>query len=844
MGKQFFSNSILHSVFFFIALLLLICPVFAILTSGSINIFAVTEDNKGMAAELYMYTIPGTGKSAFITSNSLVGKDTQTTGNIALQIAQKETGVKLTDKDIIFDIHANASEVDGPSAGAAMTLLAYSMFAEKPLQNKIGLTGTINSDGSIGMVGGVGPKSIAASKAGIKLFMIPYGEAVADILNGKDFETVNLLEYGPQKLGMKVVEVGNIKQAIEYAYSNIDSIIVDSNYSSQIFIPGSIQYESVLIPMKSISKSYIDDAEIVINEAKKALDDSQLSDKILADFYQKYGESKRNIEMAKRFLDQNYLYSSANYAFNARVLAGSIKEIALNPSMLSSDEVILSKVSALKKELDSVKARANYIPLNEFEWVIGAQQRLSYAQNALDKITSTAVIPNDVPLTDAQKEIVLQNLQYGKVYDYVSASAWINVSSDFLEQANKDSEKAITFYTKDFREMVEKKLSQIDILLKDSNASDSIYADSTRRYQSALISMDNNFLLAALYDLYFAESFIVAETNREFISEEKLFNLIQTDVNNGSNSDSVWANLFFDHAKFYYENALFNKKLTKTAEYTQSLETSYDLLFLSKNLSSAKEIISEYIAFTDFDTYKESEPVVEVKYTRVVDSSQVLLIGILLLAILFLVIILIIGIASRATKNGLTYSSRKDKLKLVLGNLDKALSSKKVNDAEYFFMKKRYEDELSKSSDLNETKNSSKVKLSLDDLRAKERALESALVDIKRHFKEGLIIPEDYEHNSRQLVNELEEIKLDIKQAQNILREQRREKSSFSKFMSKFQKNEDCIKGTEELVEKEAKDEEKEKVKRKKILRRFVYSSKSKKKEEKKDDKKGKLGYD
>ncbi len=839
MGKHFFSSNNFRSIFFLIAFLMLFCPALAILSSGSINIFAVTEDHKGMAAELYMYTIPGTGKSAFITSNSLVGKDTQTTGNIALQIAQKETGVKLVDKDIIFDIRANASEVDGPSAGAAMTLLSYSIFAEKPITQKIGLTGTINSDGSIGMVGGVGPKSIAASKAGIKLFMIPFGEAVADIQDGKDFQTVNLLEYGPQKLGMKVVEVGNIKQAIQYAYSNIDDIIIDSNYSSQVFIPSSIQYDSVLVPMKSISKGYIDQADVVIANAKKALDESGLEEKILADFYQKYGESKRNIEMAKRFLDQNYLYSSANYAFNARVLADTIKEIALNPSMLTSDAVILSKVSAMKKELDIVKSGANYIPVNEFEWIIGAQQRLSYAENALDQITSSAVIPDDTPLIDSQKEVVLQNIQYRKVYDYVSASAWISVSKDFLKQASKDPKKVIPLYTKDFRDLVQNKLSQTEKLLNDSNSSDSIFQDSTRRYQSALISMDSNFLLAALYDAYFAESFIMAETNREIILGDKLFDLIQTDVNAGSNSDSVWANLFYDHAKFYYENALFNKKLERNAEYSQSLQTSYDLLFLSKNLSSAKDIISEYISFTDFESYKESEPVVEVKYTRVADSSQVLLIGILLLAILFLVIVLIIGIASRASKQGLTYSSRKDKLRLVLGNLDKALSTKKVSDAEYFFMKRRYEDELSKNNGLNNVKDLNKVKLSLEDLKAKERALESALVDIKRHFKEGLIIPEDYEHNSKQLVSELEVIKLDIKQAQNEIREERRDKSTFSKLISRFKKSGDVVKGTEELVEEEEIAEQKEKMKRKKVLRRFAYSSKNKKKEGK-----TKLGFD
>lgn len=842
MGKQFFSNNFFQISFFLISFLLLICPAYAMLQNGSINIFAVTEDNKGMAAELYMYTIPGTGKSAFITSNSLVGKDTQTTGNIALQIAEKETGVRLFDKDIIFDIRANASEVDGPSAGAAMALLSYSMFSEKILPNNIGLTGTINSDGSIGMVGGVGPKSVAASKAGIKLFMIPFGEAVADIMDGKDFQTVNLLEYGPKNLGMKVVEVGNIKQAIEYAYSDIDSIIVDSNTTSQVFIPGSIIYEPVLIPMERVSNNYIADAESVINGAKKALDESGLEEKILADFYQKYGESKRNIEMAKRFLDQNYLYSSANYAFNSRVLAGTIKEIAQNPSMLSSDAVILSKVSALRKELDILKMKANYIPLKEFEWIIGAEQRMAYAENALNGITSSAVILDDTPLTDSEKELLNQNIQYGKVYDYVSAEAWISVSKDFLTQASKESNKVIPFYTTDFRDLLDKRILETEELLKDSNSSQSIQEDATRRYYSALISRDNNFLFAALYDTYFAQAFIMSERSRSFISSEKLFDLVQSDINKGSNSDSVWANLFFDHAKFYYENALFNNKLERSAEYNASLQTSYDLIFLSKDLSSANDLVAEYVAFTDFEDYVESEPVVEVKYTRVVDSTQVILIGALLLAILLLVVILMIGIVSRATKQTLTYSSRKDKLKLVLGNLDKALSGKKITDAEYFFMKRRYEEELSKGLDLNQVRKG-RVKLSLADLRAKERALESALVDIKRHFKDGLIIPEDYEHNFRQLSNELSEIKLDIKQAQNELREERREKSVFTKFFSKLANKEDVVRGTEELVEIQAKDEQMEKVKRKKVLRRFAYATKVKKKD-KEDKHKSKLGFD
>ena len=334
---------------------LLVSPVFAILQNGEIKIFAVTDDHKGMAADLLMYTIPGNGKAAFITSNSLVGKDTQTTGNIALQIAQKKTGVKITTEDIIFDIRANASEVDGPSAGAAMTLLAYSMLSEKPLSGEVALTGTISTDGSVGMVGGVGAKAQAASKAGVKLFMIPTGEAISDIEENGKFDTVNLLEYGPKNLDMKIIEVSNIDQTIKYAYSNIDDIYVDSNVSLKSFIPQPIMYDPILIPMKSISQKYIDDAKFIIEQAKKSIDQSTLDQKSLADLYQRYATTNRSVEMAQRFLDQNYLYSAANYAFNARVLAGAVKEIADNPSLFNDRH----HITKLKDFFNKKRPRTN-----------------------------------------------------------------------------------------------------------------------------------------------------------------------------------------------------------------------------------------------------------------------------------------------------------------------------------------------------------------------------------------------------------------------------------------------------------------------------------------------------
>ena len=826
--------NIVRFIFVLFVLALLLTPTLAILQSGNVKIFAVTEDNKGMAADLYMSVIPGTGKVAFVTSSSLVGKDTQTTGNIALQIAQQKTNVKLTDKDLIFDIRANASEVDGPSAGAAVTLLTYSILSEKPLNPIVAITGTINNDGSVGMVGGVGAKAQAASKVGIKLFMIPSGEAVTEVDEEGSYETVNLIEYGQNKLGMKIVEISTIDQAIEYAYADIDSIKIDANVSTNMFIPKSISYDSVLTPMKIISQNYVSDAKAVIDQAKKDLEKSDIPDDLRADMYQRISSTKRSIEMAQRFLDQNYLYSAANYAFNARVMAGAIGEVANNPSLLTKDSTILdSKISGLNKEIESVNESFAFVPLDDFEWLVGAQQRVAYAENAINKIQSSTITTVDIPssATENEKKNAERQMLFDRVYDFVSAQAWTSVAKDFLRQAQQSGSKKIPYYTPEFIKLVSTKMSQVDKLIADSNSSPPIIEDSKRRLNSAKISFDNNYLIAAYYDAVFAEAFILAEQSRLKTDSDDLFNSVESDINKGANSDSIWANMFFDHAKFYYENAIFNKKNDVPSQVVQSTETAYDLIYLSKELNAARSDIAEYLAFTKMSDYIETQPVVDIKYTKRDDPLQYAIALILILVILIISLVLLLGLASRArhmqSEPRLGYDSRREKLGTVLRNLDRALTQNRISDAEYFFMKKRYEDELQKKPNIREDRK--KLNLSLEDLRAKERALERGLIDLKRHYKEGLVIPEDYERNYRQVSNEVEDIKLEIRQLQISLREERRAASPIAIISKKISRvKETPIKGTEELVEEEAKQEVVEKTKRKKVLKKFAYKEKPK----------------
>lgn len=84
---------------------------------------------------------------------------------------------KITDKDISdYDVHVNiigGGRIDGPSAGAAITVCIISALLEKPLRQDIAITGEISLRGKIKPVGGIFEKIYGARRKGIKLVIVP-----------------------------------------------------------------------------------------------------------------------------------------------------------------------------------------------------------------------------------------------------------------------------------------------------------------------------------------------------------------------------------------------------------------------------------------------------------------------------------------------------------------------------------------------------------------------------------------------------------------------------------------------------------------------------------------------
>ncbi|MBI2141156.1 hypothetical protein HYU16_01910 [Candidatus Woesearchaeota archaeon] len=195
------------------------------------------QQAQGITADLFLKVSPGAG-NVFIETEPVTKLDTRISTRLAKDIACESIGItaKCDATDFFFRIEANASLVGGPSAGAAAAAIAIAAAENSPINSSVAVTGTINSGGLIGNVGGLKEKIAAAAKEGLKLVLIPSGERF--IKTGRSNstpETMDLVEYG-KSLGIEVAEVSDIREALFYltgkTYGQIpENIEISRSYS-------------------------------------------------------------------------------------------------------------------------------------------------------------------------------------------------------------------------------------------------------------------------------------------------------------------------------------------------------------------------------------------------------------------------------------------------------------------------------------------------------------------------------------------------------------------------------------------------------------------------------------
>jgi predicted S18 family serine protease len=174
--------------------------------------------------------VPGKGR-VLVQTKPLMGVVFQGAANTAVTVAGKKSGFDLSRSDVIFSIDSGdrIDEVDGPSAGALMTLLAISAIENNPINKSLTLTGTINSDGHIGAISGVVAKAAAAKESGKTLFLIPTENQLITppLLTTAGTGTSSIARPVLQQVSAKEYIEKNIGINVTYV-NTIDDIIADA----------------------------------------------------------------------------------------------------------------------------------------------------------------------------------------------------------------------------------------------------------------------------------------------------------------------------------------------------------------------------------------------------------------------------------------------------------------------------------------------------------------------------------------------------------------------------------------------------------------------------------------
>lgn len=492
-------------------LLALSCASFA-RCEGSISQFvpAVVGDDGGLV-NVTMSLVPGDG-IVYSTVYPRIGLTTQESIDDAVFYAHGIAG-KSQDCDVLVSFSSNfgTGYVDGPSAGAALTVMAYALIEGGTLRDDAIMTGTIEPSGEIGPVGGLFEKARGAAEMGADYFITPV----------ESFYEMLLLRNIEGETGMRVIQAQRVEDVIGFMIYN-ESIDQDGLAVQERPVPDVVPYDSSGIEsFRPIAKGMVE----LERNATLGIIASDSESRAMRDFFA--NEALRQ----ESLLSKGYLFSAANEAFLNYI------DISTIIATLGEEPDLDGRRSEAEKCL--MQTARPEMGDGNFEWVIGSDLRRAWAQS---RINGTE--------TDGQM------LVDEKIYAYnelMYAQAWCHVSQELLlaapGQGSAIDEGA-------WKALAESGISQAEAI-------GPLNADTSEKLDSAISSYDSGRYGAAIFDAVY-----VIENEEAYAGEppEENISLLVKE-----NRSSLWGRIYQSHAAFLMEQNM-TSAAYRTALYAKGLD--------------------------------------------------------------------------------------------------------------------------------------------------------------------------------------------------------------------------------------------------------------------------------
>jgi uncharacterized protein len=426
--------------------------------------------------------------------------------------------------DAIVSIGSDsASYVDGPSAGAAIAVLTYgAAIGVAPRQDAM-MTGAVDQAGDVGQVGGLYEKSLAVAATGAKYFMTP-NDSIFDIL---------MLRGSEAATGLKVVQAENMDDAIGFMLFN-QSLPAPSLQRESEPVPNVPQYDS------SGMAGFYDVAAGMIALENRTVQGLPASDN---DTVTIKGYYSSELARQEEILGKGYLFSAANEAFEDYIEASTVDAMLVQDTDLQAEQASVAKCVASLPDVPKTN--------ENFQWLVGADARRSWAQNQL----------NSTDITSAE---TLDD-KYGDYDDLMYAYAWCSVSGLLSDAAGSNGTQ--------INESAWEGLASAE--LTQAEGLDNLDADLTQHLDTAKLSFDEGRYGAALFDTTYVIETSQADSDMAGMDSADMESEVQAML--AEKRTSLWGEVYQSHAAWLaaQNDTSLEPEAFSTLRYAQGLDAVF-----------------------------------------------------------------------------------------------------------------------------------------------------------------------------------------------------------------------------------------------------------------------------
>ena len=573
----------------------------------------VLSNNTGSLTNFTLTITNGTG-NVMVTGPQIVGASTLQSAQTAAKYASNYTNNNFSKYNFNYSITNAGSNVSGPSAGAAMTILAISAFSHRQLRNDFTMTGTISPNGAIGPIGGVYDKVNASHNAGMKLVLVP---AVPG--SSQEDELYYLVQTNFQ---IPLVQVANVSQAAYFAFNpQINGTANETGYSfynnydvaslpeSSINCTGSCNYT---LFSKLLNATYnLDRGEInnLSSDPRFLNVTIQLNDAL-----------NQSIAIGSK----NYLYTSADLAFLNYVSAYFFNGYSTNrPDALDKLDNIQSFCNSLSPPL---------LTTTNYDYVISAELRQGWGNYTINQTIGA------YNLSQVDSDQILGSLYLG-----AQANGWCTAANLVYNEAASSGNNYVI------------SSSALKSVALERISSALTYGPSLYLATAQAAFRQNNYPVAIL-DSDYAIAFGTAAASSN-LSVQVLDNKSLAIINNSTYG--VWATEFSKEAFFYVTESRLTGNATLAKTYAES---GYSVALLAQHISNDTAIISQNLVPESQQQVQQSQNVASnQKALNYLAYSQliILVLIVIIFALLILIVILLIIIMGNISNHNTSHNKQR-----------------------------------------------------------------------------------------------------------------------------------------------------------------------------------------